>query len=154
MISQKIQTIITIRSLDHHNTIHRRILTFERHLCPLCHDLCSLFHRFSCKVHEFNITVFFVYHILIPVSLFVSRKTNTHAFTALICFINRLLQHIPVQIRLNRQTGSNIENFLLWTEILVKEMKFLSCGQWIYRISVSFSHHLIIPPINSVNIFS
>ena len=149
MIHQQVYPLVTVRRLDHHDTVHRRIITFERHSGPRLHRLLCFFHSLPRKIYIFNVPLFFIHYVLIIRSFFVVGKTKSHGIAALIGLVNRLFKFPKIQIYANSQAGSNIQHLFFRAEILIEKVKFLCGSQRIYRISFSFFHHFMIPPINS-----
>ena len=91
MVNQKIQTIISINGLNHHDPVHTGTLSLKRNLCPLAHYFVCLHHGLSGEINKLNIlSLILVNHILIPVSVLILCKADTHKIVSRNCFKNRL----------------------------------------------------------------
>ena len=154
VIHQKIQTVEAVRHPDHDDPVHGRILPFEWYTGPAAHQAFRLLHGLPGKVHELDVPLLLLHHILIPVSFLIRREAQTHGIASLISLIDGPLQFLPVKLRLYGQAGADVQHFLFRAEILVKKVKLLSSRQRIYGISLSFSHHTMRPPKNSFIAFS
>ena len=71
-----------------------------------------------------------------------------HRRADIVGFVNGFFQHVPVQIHLDGEAGADVDHFFFGTEILIEEVELLGSGERVHRVSLSFSHHDKIPPIN------
>ena len=154
MVYQEIDPIKSIRHMDHDNPVHRGIVPLERHRRPGFHNVFRLLHRLSREIHKLNLSFFPVHDILIASSLFVLGKPESHGFTSLVSFVDRLPEHFPVKFRSDRKTRPDIQDLFFWAILLIEEMQPLRRSQWVNFVPFPFSHHFIIPPVNKSIAFS
>ncbi len=149
MIHQHVDSAVAVRQLYHDNPVLRRIVMLKRNFRPALHHGICLLHRLSREIHKFNITLFPVNHILIPVAFLVLCKAQPHGLASLVRLVNGLFQLLKIQLHLDHQAVADIEHLFFRAEIQIEKMEFLSHGQRVYLISFSRLHHFTTPPINS-----
>ncbi len=108
MIHSNINALETVRKLNHYDMVHRGIKAGKWCFCPFFHLFLGRFHGPAGEVKMFDKRIILFYDILPGIAFLIFSKTKTHGLAAADGFFNAFFEHLPLQIYLNRQTGTNV----------------------------------------------
>ena len=148
MVPQEVHAVKAVGQADHHHPGEGSVLHLKGDGGPLLYHLVGLLQGALGEVHKLDVPLFLVHHILVVGALLVLGKADPHTLAAVIGLVDGLLEQVPVDLRLDGQTGADVHDRRTGAVGEIEQVKFLRYGQGINRITFMFAHHTIIPPIN------
>ena len=125
MVHTDIKTLVPIRHLDHYNVVHGGIIPLKGNLCPLPKLPLRVLLLPAGEVKVFNFLCLLLHHILIDVALLVMGKAQAHGITAGNGLPDAVFKHVPVQVHLNGQAGTDVQHLLLRAVFQAVKVKLL-----------------------------